>query len=115
MNRGDLVLVKIPEDMRELADQRRYVPETVPLIKPIAAHEGDEVCAEGEVIQINGRAVGTRQMKDRSGRDMPRWSGCKRLEADEVFLFNADSPLSFDGRYFGVTKASAIIGKVRPL
>lgn len=115
VKRGELVLVNLPDTMRALADERQYVPKTVPLIKPVAAHDADEVCAEGEVILINGRSVGTRQRKDRTGRDMPRWSGCRRLAEDEVFLFNANSPLSFDGRYFGVTKASAIIGKVRPL
>ena len=45
---------------------------------------------------------------------MPVWSGCRVLKDGEVFLL-ADHPKSFDGRYFGVTKTSRIIGVTRPL
>ena len=113
--RGDLVLARLPDDMRELADQRRYVPATVPVLKTVAALGGDEVCANIDRVLINGREVGTRKLKDRTGRPMPWWTGCRRLLAAEVFLLNGPSPASFDSRYFGVTDRASIIGKAFPL
>lgn len=113
--RGDLVLARLPDDMRQLADHRRYIPATVPVLKTVAALSGDEVCANIDRVVINGREVGTRRRIDRIGRAMPWWTGCRRLRADEVFLLNGPSPNSFDGRYFGVTDRASIIGKAHPL
>ena len=45
---------------------------------------------------------------------MPWWHGCHRLRPHEYFLLT-DSPLSFDGRYFGITRGSEILGKARLL
>ena len=45
---------------------------------------------------------------------MPRWSGCRELRAGEYFLL-MDSPLSFDGRYFGTTRRGDILGRAEPL
>lgn len=112
---GDLVLVRTPQPVRALADQRRYLPKTVPMLKHISAVSDDTVCARGDKIMINDRLAVIRQAKDHLGRPMPWWTGCKHLEADEVFLLNPDVPLSFDGRYFGVVKSALIIGKARPL
>jgi conjugative transfer signal peptidase TraF len=113
--RGGLVLARLPDDMRKLADQRRYVPATVPVLKVVAALSGDEVCAETGRIRINGQEVGIRQRLDRNGRPMPWWTGCVRLQSNEVFLLNGMSPHSFDGRYFGITDRASIIGKAFPL
>jgi type IV secretory pathway protease TraF len=41
---------------------------------------------------------------------MPRWQGCIRLRSGQYFLLMTDSPASFDGRYFGISTASDIIG-----
>ena len=41
---------------------------------------------------------------------MPRWTGCRRLSGGEYFLL-MDSPLSFDGRYFGVTQRKDLVGR----
>lgn len=113
--RGDLVLARLPDDMRKLADQRRYVPATVPVLKVVAALTGDEVCAETDRVLINGQEVGIRKPFDRKGRPMPWWTGCIRLQTQEVFLLNRTSPDSFDSRYFGVTARASIIGKAFPL
>ncbi len=113
--RGDLVLVTLPLAIRQLADQRHYIPATVPVLKRVAALGGDEVCAFETTIRINGKRAGERRQRDRFGRPMPWWTGCHRLQADEVFLFNAAATASFDGRYFGMVKQAAIVGRARPL
>lgn len=112
---GDLVLVQTPPAVRELADTRRYLPKSVPMMKHIAALNGAEVCARSDSITIDGRVVARRWKADHLGRPMPWWQGCRTLRADQVFLLNADVPQSFDGRYFGVVTTALIIGKVTPL
>ena len=42
---------------------------------------------------------------------MPWWNGCRRLRAREYFLVMGN-PLSFDGRYFGVTRGNDLLGRV---
>ncbi len=113
--RGDYVVAQVPRSFRRLAAARGYLPARIPLVKPVSAVTGDSVCALGQEILINGRQVGDRLAQDSKGRPMPGWSGCVRLKVGEVFLFRAGMPKSFDGRYFGITPRSAILGKADPL
>src|SRR5689334_4676678 len=46
--RRDLVLAWAPLWARRLADERHYLPMAVPLIKRVAAVDGDTVCAGGD-------------------------------------------------------------------
>lgn len=111
---GDMVVVWIPGNERSLAASRRYVPANVPLVKRVAAAQGDRLCASGPDIRINGRLVATRLKRDPSGRPMPWWTGCPALGPGDVFLLT-DSRLSFDGRYFGVTRKKDIVGRAQLL
>ncbi|HEY5237991.1 MAG TPA: conjugative transfer signal peptidase TraF [Rhizomicrobium sp.] len=113
--RGALVLVHTPASVRTLAAERRYIPANVPLVKRIAAAAGDKICAQGEVISINGHAVANRLHVDRRGRRLPAWLGCLALGPNNVFLLMKDVPDSFDGRYFGAVPTSSIIGRMSPL
>ena len=96
-----------------MAAERQYLPSGVPLVKQVAAVDGDRVCALGEAIFINGRLVASRYLRDPAGRDLPVWTGCADLGAGEVFVLNPASRQAFDGRYFGITRADEIIGKAR--
>lgn len=111
---GDMVIARVPEPWRRLAATRRYLPMNVPLVKRVAAAAGDEVCALGQEIFVNGRWMAERLVFDGAGRPMPMWSGCMRLRGRQLFLL-MDAPASFDGRYFGVTGGDDIIGKARLL
>ena len=113
--RGDLVLVRTPESVRQLAVERGYLPATVPLVKRVAALDGDIVCAADDVISVNGRVVAERLARDRLGRPLPSWSGCHLLDDGEVFLLMEGVSDSFDGRYFGPIPTAAIIGRLVPL
>jgi type IV secretory pathway protease TraF len=90
-------------------------PEEVPLIKRVAGLAGDRICACDATIFVNGRALATRREADRIGRPLPRWNGCRTLEADTVFLLMPDAPDSFDGRYFGAIPLTSIIERLAPL
>ena len=114
IRRGDMVVAWTPEPSRSLAARRHYLPANVPLVKRVAAVAGDRVCASDRVISINGSRIGTRRRSDAAGRPMPWWSGCRRLRPREYFLL-MDSPLSFDGRYFGVTRGKEVFGRAELL
>jgi type IV secretory pathway protease TraF len=96
--------------LRAVAAARHYVPINVPLVKRVVAYAGDEICALDRQIFVNGRPRAARRAVDGQGRLMPLWHGCIRLRGRQVFLLmdNADS---FDGRYFGATAGTDVIGK----
>jgi len=108
---GDMVLAWIPASVRAMAAARHYIPSNVPLIKRIVAGPGDTVCARGFAIVIDGRQVARRRAVDGGGRALPWWTGCRTLQAGECFLLMAESPDSFDGRYFGPVPFSSILGR----
>ena len=114
VTRGDIVVARLPEPWRGLAARRRYLPANVPLIKRVAAEPGDRICATGAAVTVNGIAVAIRRATDGAGRPMPLWQGCRTLHDGAVLLL-MDDPMSFDGRYFGPTARSDIIGKAYPL
>jgi type IV secretory pathway protease TraF len=93
-----------------LAAERRYLPANVPAIKQVAAVPGMRICGVGTGLTIDGRTVAQRLQADRFGRAMPQWEGCRTLAKGELLLLNPANPASFDGRYFGVSRASDVIG-----
>lgn len=113
--RGDMVIARTPIAVRALAASRHYIPVNVPLVKRVAGVPGDQICAIGYTITLNGRAFATRRASDRLGRPLPWWSGCRTLRDGALFLLMADTPDSFDGRYFGPTEAGDVVGRATPL
>ena len=111
---GDMVVARLPPQVRALAAERHYLPSNVPLVKRVAAVAGNRVCAIGEAIFVNGRHVAGRRSHDGEGRPMPSWMGCRRLGASELFLL-MEASASFDGRYFSVTSAGDVTGKAKLL
>ena len=112
--RGDLVLVKLPEWARLIADQRGFLPANVPALKRVVAISGDRVCRVDRTISVNAKPIAWVRKTDRFARNLPVWSGCVTLDEKQIFLL-ADHPKSFDGRYFGVTKLTDVLGVARPV
>src|SRR3546814_17465817 len=54
-------------------------------------------------------------IRDRNGRSLPAWQGCRTLAAGELPLLNPDHPDSLDGRYFGPLPASTVLGRALPI
>ncbi|MES2046617.1 MAG: S26 family signal peptidase [Pseudomonadota bacterium] len=115
LKRGDMVIAWPPAEARHLAASRRYLPSNVPLVKRVAGIAGDTICAVDRVVTVNGRPVAIRRAADAVGRPLPAWQECIRLGPGMVFLLMAETPDSFDGRYFGATLAQDVIGKATPL
>jgi conjugative transfer signal peptidase TraF len=112
--RGNMVVAWAPSHARSLAAARHYLPANVPLVKRVTGVAGDEICALGRSIYRDGRLIAVRRLKDGKGRTMPHWQGCRILRGGDLFLL-MDAPDSFDGRYFGMTDGSDIIGKAQLL
>lgn len=106
---GDFVTIASVEVAADYAALRGFADDTDRFIKRIAAAHGQTVCAEGSSVSIDGRLVAARNSHDSEGRLLPTWSGCRTLEANEVFLLGVTAD-SFDGRYWGPTRLQSISG-----
>ena len=107
VERGSTVTVPQPEASQAYLS-RLGMPSHVALIKRVAATGGDRVCVRGEQVWTPIGALSVPR-RDRLGRLLPRWSECRRLEPDELFLLG-DSAGSFDSRYFGPVRRSEVLG-----
>lgn len=110
-----LVLARPPEPLAAFLSDSGYVGIGVPLLKRIAALPGQTICRDGLALIVDGATWATARERDRLGRPLPRWSGCRTLIDGEVFLMNWDEPSSLDGRYFGPLPARSIVGRAIPV
>jgi len=113
--RGDMVVARMRSGLRQLAARRGYLPANVPRVKRVVGFAGEKVWAAGNTVTVNGTRIATRRAHDAMGRAMPRWTGCVDMVEGDYFLIMADSPASFDGRYFGVSNVEDIVGEARLL
>ena len=111
----DLVAVDAPEPLATFMAERGYLPKGVPLLKRILGVSGQTVCRSGRTITVDGIEMGTALERDRIGRELPAWRGCRRIHTGEVFLMNWQVRDSLDGRYFGLTSTDRVIGHAVPL
>lgn len=112
---GDLVAVTPPADLATFLAERGALPRGVPMLKHVAALAGATVCRGGAPVLIDGSRAAMALPRDRQGRPLPAWSGCRTLAPGEVFLLNPDAPESLDGRYFGPLPVSAIVARLAPV
>lgn len=112
---GALIAFATPAPAFPYADYRLGYLRTRPLLKAVAAGPGDLVCTASGRLVINGADRAAIARVDGEGRALPRWNGCRRLGADELFAFSDRVPNSFDSRYFGPVSRGAVIGVFRPL
>lgn len=111
---GAFVTVRAVDVAPAYAAVRGFTDPGDRFIKRVAAAAGDEVCASGDEMSINGAIVARRKTRDAAGRALPTWSGCRILSADELLLLG-DTPDSFDGRYWGPISRRLIEGVWRPI
>ena len=111
----ELVAVLPPEPLASFLATGNYLPRGVPMLKHILALPGQTVCRDGLVVTIDEVAVGMARERDRRGRALPVWQGCRVVAQDALFLMNLRSADSLDGRYFGPLPLSAVIGRAHPV
>lgn len=111
---GDLVVIAPPPLLGAYLERRGYLPRGVPLLKRVAALPGARICRSGVFVTIDGAGVARALARDRAGRALPVWAGCRIVRSDELVLVNAARD-SLDSRYFGPMPASGLLGTARPL
>lgn len=111
---GDIAAVRLPAAVADLAHLRGYLPRSALLLKPVAAVGGDHVCRWGSRILINGWLRVIAADRDRAGRTLPVWRGCRTLRPGDVFVLSR-MPDSFDGRYYGVLTDFHVVGRAELL
>ena len=112
---GDLVAVVPPAPLATFMVTRGYIGADVPLLKHVAGLPGQRICRSGATISVDDVVLGEALPRDRLGRDLPEWQGCRLLQDGELFLMNREVRDSLDGRYFGPLPADAVIGMARPV
>ncbi|MFH3479111.1 S26 family signal peptidase [Xanthobacter variabilis] len=112
---GDLVAVLPDKPLADFMVERGYIGRGVPLLKRVMALPGHEVCRSGPTITVDHVPLGNALDRDRAGRDLPVWQGCRTVAQDEFFLMNPNVPDSLDGRYFGPIPARAVVGTATPI
>jgi len=111
----ELVAVMPPEPLAAFMVARGYVGDGVPLLKRVAGLPGQRVCRLRSAITVDGAEMGDALDRDRIGRTLPVWQGCRVIAPGELFLMNSGVRDSLDGRYFGSLPASAVVGRAQPL
>jgi type IV secretory pathway protease TraF len=84
-------------------------------VKHVAALPGQSVCRNGLTVSVDAVKVGEARERDSRGRTLPSWQDCRVIALGQVFLMNALSADSLDGRYFGPFPAASIVGRAAPL
>ncbi len=111
---GDLVVVTPPRRLAMFLARRRYLPRGAPLLKHVVALPGQTVCRTDRTITVDGAVEGDALARDRRGRPLPVWRGCRAVATGEVFLMNR-RPDSLDSRYFGALPGTSIVGRAEPV
>ena len=112
---GAIIAFRAPVGAFPYADARMGYLRRIPILKAVAAGEGDRVCTFGGALTINGRRRAPVQTFDSRGARLPAWQGCRALRVGELFVFSDAVPNSFDSRYYGPVGRGAIVGVYRPL
>jgi conjugative transfer signal peptidase TraF len=123
--RGALVLVCLPPDIAAFASARGYVPHgeacpggVVPIGKRVLAVAGDTVTVTPPGLIVNGAAVPNSRAlaRDRKGRPLPILAlGRYPVGHDELWVLSSYSLRSFDSRYFGAVRVTAVRARLLPV
>jgi conjugative transfer signal peptidase TraF len=122
--KGSLVLF-CPPDQQAFgeAKDRGYLAAglcdsgTQPLMKRIAAIEGDQVMIAAQGTVVNGKSLlnSAQVQADPEGRPLPNFKDEFTVVAGQVLLMSEYSPLSFDSRYFGPVDEGNLLGVLEPV
>ncbi|MGY3451972.1 S26 family signal peptidase [Bradyrhizobium sp. USDA 4353] len=111
----ELVVVRPQAQLASFLAASGYLPVGLPMLKRILALPGQNVCRRELLIIVDGVEVGAARPNDHRGRPLPDWQGCRAVGDGQIFLMNWQSDSSLDGRYFGLTAMSDVIGRAAPL
>jgi conjugative transfer signal peptidase TraF len=117
-------LVEFCPDDHGLSAQRGYRRNGVcpdgaaPLLKPVGARAGDEIVLSAAGITVNGKLLGRSAPLDHdsAGRSLTHWPFGRYTTAPGTFwVISSHNRRSYDSRYLGPIRDSAVRARVRPL
>ena len=118
--RGDVVLISPPDKpvFREaielgILSSGNSEAGSCPLIKIMAARDGDEIEIQKEGMFVNGKKLVNSKRQNWQIEGMVELPIKKKLKGEA--LLYTPHPLSFDSRYFGLIEHSTIISSIKPL
>jgi conjugative transfer signal peptidase TraF len=100
LRRGDPVYLDLPQSIRPLVDERRYLPRNFHLLKRVVALPGDHVCTENNRYVVGGQFLSVIAAHDQAGRPLKPFSFCSTVPPGAAFVA-AHGESSLDSRYFG--------------
>ena len=112
---NDVVYFPIPNNIKRLVADRKYLSDYQNLMKPIAAKKGDNVCIKDKIIYINDEIFSTVDSTDSKQRNLPIISLCRDIKDGEYFVAVKEHSNSLDSRYFGLLEDKVLLGKVNKL
>src|SRR5712691_2795765 len=107
LTRGTLVLVPVP------ASVQRWKSPWTPLLKPVAAVAGDQVCVKDEGLTIGDENYG-RVYDEAGGYPLPHMEGCLTVGEGHIFVASK-AYRSLDSRYFSAVRVESLIAIATPV
>lgn len=89
-----------------------------PLLKPVVARAGDEVVLSAAGMKVNGKLLlNTAPLgRDSQGRALAQWPyGHYRIATGMLWVASTYNSRSYDSRYFGAIRESAVRARLRRL
>lgn len=112
---GRLAAFRTPEPGRLYAAAHLREIGRGGILKTLVGGAGDRACVAAGTLTLNGRPLGRVLDRDRRGRPLPRWTGCRTLGPGEYLAFSGRIPNSYDSRYYGPVRDADLIGVFSPL
>lgn len=112
IEKDDLVLLEIPESVKTMVLERKWMEENELLLKKVGAIEGDVFNISDKQLEINNSYIGPVYEVDSQNRPMPVLRGTFEVSPGHILPIATNVSNSFDGRYFGTVPVSAVKAKV---
>ena len=110
IKKGDIVITKIPEDIKKIVVERGYVgPRITTFLKRVAGTSEDIIEKKDDCLYINNQRIKKISKLDRLGRSLPVVENYT-VKENEYFLLGDDKK-SFDSTYFGAVNKNLFQSK----
>jgi type IV secretory pathway protease TraF len=119
LTRGQLVSVRTAETTRWMRERHGWLAGFWPILKPVAALPGDEVCQVRQELYVLPADLSAEDPILPYGtvhlpQAFPLDGDCLTVPGGFVYLASAE-PYSLDSRYFGFVRVSDVAGRAVPL
>lgn len=108
---NEILLFRPPSSAEKIMLKHQWILPGAVMMKEAMGMPGDFVCIQGKSIMINERPIAKIISDYAPNHPLPHLSLCRSLSHNEYMMMSTHIPNSFDSRYFGPIKRSAIIAR----